>query len=87
MGLLVVLGIDLCDLCLGRPMIQRIALYAVLGYTLDYIGADVASAGFWCVVALFWASEHMTRRELIEQLNEELQEMRRKAGIDNKDNK
>jgi hypothetical protein len=68
-------------------MIQRIALYAVLGYTLDYIGADVASAGFWCVVALFWASEHMTRRELIEQLNLELQEMRRKAGIDNKDNK
>ena len=68
-------------------MIQRIVLYAVLGYTLDYIGADVASAGFWCVVALFWASEHMTRRELIEQLNEELQEMRRKAGIDNKDNK
>lgn len=87
MGLLVVLGIDLCDLCVGRTMIQRIALYAVLGYTLDYIGADVASAGFWCVVALFWASEHMTRRELIEQLNLELQEMRRKAGIDNKDNK
>jgi hypothetical protein len=87
MGLLVVLGIDLCDLCVGRTMIQRIVLYAVLGYTLDTLGTGFDHWGFWCILGLFWASEHMTRRELIEQLNLELQEMRRKAGIDNKDNK
>ena len=59
-------------------MIQRVALYLTLGILLDALGIEGATAGFWCTVALFWASEHMTRRVLIEQLNEELQEMRRK---------
>jgi hypothetical protein len=67
-------------------MLQRLALYAALGYTLDVLGAGLDHWGFWCVLALFIASEHMTRRELIEQLNKELQEMRAMAGVDNKDN-
>lgn len=64
-------------------MIQRIALYVTLGFLLDALGVGYDHWGFWCVVGLYWASEHMTRRELIEQLNQELQEMRRKAGNDN----
>jgi hypothetical protein len=66
-------------------MIQRIALYATLGYTLDYIGAGVTTLGFWCIVGLFWASEIMTRRELIEQLNEELRALRKAHGIEDKE--
>ena len=63
-------------------MIQRIALYATLGFLLDALGVGADHWGFWCMLGLFIAAEHMTRRELIEQLNKELQEMRRKAGID-----
>ena len=66
-------------------MIQRIALYATLGFLLDALGVGYDHWGFWCVVGLYWAAEHLTRRELIEQLNKELQEMRRKAGTDDKD--
>ncbi len=65
-------------------MLQRLALYTALGLTLSALEADFTHWAFWCVVALFWASEHMTRRELIEQLNEELQEMRKRHA--NKDN-
>ena len=44
-------------------MIQRIALYTVLGLVLSALGADFTHWGFWCVVGLFWASETLTRRE------------------------
>ena len=63
-------------------MLQRIALYATLGYLLDSLGVGFEHWGFWCILGLFWASEHLTRRELIEQLNEELKAMRRAAGQD-----
>lgn len=63
MGLLVVMGVDLCDLSLGRPMIQRIALYVTLGLTLDLIGADAATLGFWCVLALFWAMDTLSNTD------------------------
>jgi ABC-type dipeptide/oligopeptide/nickel transport system permease component len=36
-------------------------------------------------LGMFWATEQMTRRELIEQLNEELEAMRRAKGLDTKD--
>ncbi len=66
-------------------MLQRIALYATLGYLLDALAIGFTHWGFWCVLGLFWASEHMTRRELIEQLNEELKAMRKAAGLEDKD--
>lgn len=47
-------------------MIQRIALYATLGLTLDFSGAGYDTLGFWCVVSLFWALEHITHREGLE---------------------
>lgn len=44
-------------------MIQRIALYTVLGLTLNAVGAEFNTWGFWSILALFWASEVLTRRE------------------------
>ena len=44
-------------------MIQRIALYTVLGLVLNAVGADWNTWGFWSILALFWASETLTRRE------------------------
>jgi hypothetical protein len=64
-------------------MIQRIALYMVLGLTLNTMAVLPDSVGFWSIVALFWASEHMTRTELIEQLEQEL----RAARLDTDNNK
>ena len=59
-------------------MLQRFALYVTLGAVLDMgLGCQVLDWQFWAVVALFWCAEHVTRRELIAQLNEELIEMRR----------
>jgi hypothetical protein len=48
-------------------MLQRIALYTALGLTLSALGADFTHWAFWCTVALFWASETLTRREGFEQ--------------------
>lgn len=44
-------------------MLQRIALYTALGLVLSALGADFTHWGFWSVIALFWASETLTRRE------------------------
>ena len=63
-------------------MLQRLALYATLGYVLDALGQDFTTWGFWCVLALFIACEWLTRRELIEQLNEELQAMRKRKDTE-----
>ena len=68
-------------------MIQRISLYIVLGLVLNAVAVLPDSAGFWCIVALFWASEHMTRTELIEQLQQELRAARQAAGLDTDNNK
>jgi hypothetical protein len=44
-------------------MLQRIALYSVLGLTLDALGTDYTHWGFWCVLGLFLAADIMSRRE------------------------
>lgn len=53
-------------------MLQRIVLYATLGWLLNTLEHQWDSWEFWCVVALFWASEHMTRRELLEQIQQQV---------------
>ena len=53
-------------------MIQRLALYVTLGLVLNALGQQWDSAGFWMIVGLFWASEHMTRRELWEHIQSEV---------------
>ena len=49
-------------------MLTRLALYTALGLTLNALEQSVASVGFWCVVGLFWAAEHLTRVETIETI-------------------
>ena len=51
-------------------MLQRIALYAVLGMVLDAAQISITHWAFWCILALFIASEWMTRREVLEQVEE-----------------
>jgi hypothetical protein len=68
-------------------MIQRISLYIVLGLVLNAVAVLPDSVGFWSILALFWASEHMTRTELIEQLQQELRAARQAAGLDTDNNK
>ena len=59
-------------------MLQRLALYATLGLVLDALGHSVISTGFWCIVALFWASEHVTRMEVWDTIEQELERLRRR---------
>jgi hypothetical protein len=47
-------------------MIQRIALYIVLGLVLDAVGAGFNTWGFWCILALFISAEVIARREGLE---------------------
>jgi hypothetical protein len=44
-------------------LVQRIALYTTLGLTLNAVGAEFDTWAFWSILALFWASETLTRRE------------------------
>ena len=48
-------------------MIQRIALYSTLGVLCSVLGHAWDTWQFWSIVGLFWASEHLTRREQHEQ--------------------
>lgn len=54
-------------------MLQRIALYAVLGMVLDAAQISIQHWAFWCILALFLASEWMTRRETLERVQEYVQ--------------
>ena len=58
-------------------MLQRLALYATLGLVLDAVELGFSTMGFWLILALFICVEHVTRTELIEQLNQELRALRR----------
>ena len=44
-------------------ILQRIALYTTLGLVLNAVGAEFNTWAFWSILALFWASETITRRE------------------------
>jgi hypothetical protein len=45
-------------------MLQKIILYFTLGLVLVASSLPVVSWQFWCVIALFWCSEHLTRQEV-----------------------
>jgi hypothetical protein len=57
-------------------MLQRLALYSALGLVLDALDQSIATAGFWCIVALFIASEWMTRREVWEDIEQQVEQLR-----------
>jgi hypothetical protein len=59
-------------------MLTRLALYTALGLVLSALGATLDTWQFWSVVALFWASEHVTRIEVIEQIAEEVAALQQK---------
>jgi hypothetical protein len=44
-------------------MLQRIALYTTLGLVLSVLEIAWDTWAFWSIVALYWASEALTRRE------------------------
>jgi hypothetical protein len=48
-------------------MIQRVALYLTLGILLSAFELTYETVGFWLVIALYWANEHMTERHSFEQ--------------------
>ncbi len=48
-------------------LLQRIALYTTLGLVLNAVGAEFNTWAFWSILALFWASEALTRQEGFEQ--------------------
>jgi len=64
-------------------MLTRLALYTALGLVLNAMDATLNTWQFWSVVGLFWASEHLTRQELWDQITEEVARMR--AENNNKD--
>lgn len=58
-------------------MLTRLALYTALGLVLSAADATLNTWQFWSVVALFWASEHLTRQELWEQIQQEVDRIRK----------
>jgi hypothetical protein len=48
-------------------MIQRIALYSTMGLLLQALGHTWDTWQFWSMLALFWASESVSKREQHEQ--------------------
>ena len=44
---------------------------------LDAIGQAWNTAGFWCILALFWAAEHIARMETREETIEDMQSLRK----------
>lgn len=46
-----------------NTLAQRIALYFTLGMLLTLLDITVFVWHFWAIMALFWCSEHLTRRE------------------------
>lgn len=61
-------------------MLQRIALYATLGLVLDAAQVGIDSWAFWAILALFIASEWMTRRETMERVQEYVTAVRDQAA-------
>jgi hypothetical protein len=53
---------------------QRIALYAALGYLLSALGASISDPLFWCAIALFIMNEFITKFEVEQQWNSIVEE-------------
>ena len=48
-------------------LVQRIALYTTLGLVLMSVDLSYEQVGFWCIVALYLANEHVTGRQCFER--------------------
>jgi hypothetical protein len=67
-------------------MILRISLYATLGTTLSALGHSVDDVAFWLIFALFWATEHLARVELVEPVHQAVKKLEAERQRLNKDN-
>lgn len=56
-------------------MITRLALYATLGLVLDAQGLAWNTEGFWLLVALFLALEHLTRHDTYTEIEQAAERM------------
>ena len=65
-------------------MITRMAIYVALGLLLSHMGYNFDSIEFWCVVGLFWATEHLARVELIDDIHTEVERIRAERKDNNK---
>lgn len=63
-------------------MLTRLALYTALGLVLSAMGATLDTWQFWSVVGLFWASEHLTRQELWEQIQRQVKQLQAENNKD-----
>ena len=61
-------------------MLTRIALYSTLGTLLRALGHSWDTTEFWCVLALFWAGDQLTRIELA---TSQLAEQKRRQALHN----
>jgi hypothetical protein len=43
-------------------LLQRFALYLTLGLVLTSMNIAILDWQFWCILALFWAAEFLTRQ-------------------------
>ena len=46
--------------------LQRIAVYGALGLVLSAVEVTYDTWAFWCVAALFWASNYLERKDAFE---------------------
>jgi hypothetical protein len=53
-------------------MIVQLALYWTLGIILSYVGFTPNTEFFWCIIALFWASQRIIKNEYQDQRKIEL---------------
>jgi hypothetical protein len=44
-------------------MIERLVLYATLGFLLNALGQGATDWGFWCVLALTYTAEYLARQQ------------------------
>ena len=71
------------DLYASRVIVTRVILYSTLGYLLSVLGHGWTTTEFWCVLALFWAGDQLTRIELA--AIQQAEQKRRQALHNNKD--
>lgn len=63
-------------------LLQRMAVYALIGMVLHGLGAGVTSWEFWCLMALMWALELTVRNETLIRVQ---QDLKRFVDAHNKD--
>jgi hypothetical protein len=66
-------------------MLQRLALYTTLGLVLDTAGLVYTQSMFWCILGLFIANEWLTRYEVWQDIEREVEALRRRNNNNSKD--